>query len=54
MSHFRLSVATLSIFTWAFLVCTNVQVHTQAQEQAARLALSVEAPLGVLPAGSPI
>src|SRR5215510_16069227 len=55
MSHFRLGVGTFSIVTSAVLACTNLQVHTQAQEQAApRLALSVEAPLGVLPAGTPM
>src|SRR5215510_14953530 len=55
MSHFRLGVGTFTIVTSAFLACTNLQVHTPAQEQAApRLALSVEAPLGVLPAGTPL
>src|SRR5262245_35181863 len=54
MSHFRLGVGTFSIFTSVFLVCTNAQVHTQTQGQAApRLARTVEAPLGVLAAGAP-
>src|SRR5262245_27914845 len=54
MSHLRLCVRTSSIVAWTFLVCTNgAQVHTQGQEQTnqPRLALSVEAPLGVLSGG---
>jgi len=54
MSHLRLRARTSSIIAWTFLVYTNgAPVQTQGQEQAKqpRLALSVEAPLGVLSGG---
>jgi hypothetical protein len=54
MSHLRLRARTSIIIAWTFLVCTNgAQVYTESQEQTnqPRLALSVEAPLGVLSGG---
>lgn len=56
MSHLRLPVRASSIVAWTFLVWANgAQVHTQGPEPAnrPRLALSAEAPLGIL-SGAPL
>lgn len=58
MSPLRLRLLALSVAASTVLVCTHgARVYTQGQEPTARpprLALTVDAPLGVLPAGSPV